>query len=102
MSIQEYVIVKLSTDTKSVEHLEQYLQIVNEALLAKRRRHRKDDSRYVYYEQHHILPKSLYPDYAKDKANLVLLTAEEHFECHKLLVEIFPGQAMAHAFWRMC
>ena len=93
MLIQEYITAELSASTKSIMHLEQYLQIVNDALLAKRHRYRKDDSRYVYYEQHHILPKSLYHDYAKDKANLVLLTAEEHFECHRLLIEVFPGQA---------
>lgn len=98
MIIQEYLIEELSTSTKSAECLAQYLQIVNEALSSDRRRYRKDDSRYVYYEQHHILPKSLYPYYAKDRANLVLLTAEEHFECHKLLVEIFPTPEMRLAY----
>ena len=37
----------------------------------------KNDNKY--YELHHILPKSIYPSLAKDKNNLVLLTAREHF-----------------------
>lgn len=41
-----------------------------------------------YYEKHHISPKCLGGKNSKD--NLVLLTAREHFICHKLLVEIFP------------
>jgi hypothetical protein len=40
--------------------------------------------------------------YKADKANLVLLTAEEHFTVHQLLTKVWPGQEMAYAFWRMC
>jgi len=42
----------------------------------------------VYYENHHITPKCL--GGTNNKMNLVLLTAKEHFICHKLLVEIYP------------
>jgi hypothetical protein len=101
MTITAYILTEAFESTKSIEHLDQYLQIVNEALLAKRRRYPRDDPRYTYYEQHHILPKSLYPQYTKDKANLVLLTAEEHFECHRLLVEIFPTPEMIFAYLLM-
>lgn len=55
-----------------------------------------------YYERHHILPKSIFSEFKKCKSNLVLLTAVEHYECHKLLVNIFPGNSMRfalHAFW---
>lgn len=41
----------------------------------------------VYYERHHILPKSL--GGSDRKSNLVLLTAKEHYICHLLLVKIF-------------
>ena len=50
-----------------------------------------------YYESHHILPKSLFPLWAKRKSNLVLLTAREHFFCHQLLAKIYPGQKMGFA-----
>jgi len=42
-----------------------------------------------YTEQHHILPKCMNGDNNKD--NLVLLTAEEHFVAHQLLVKIYPN-----------
>lgn len=102
MTIPDYITKEVLASSKNKEYLGQYLSIITEALLANRRRYCKSDERYIYYEQHHILPKSLYPQYEKDKTNLVLLTAEEHFECHKLLTKVFPGQEMAHAFWRMC
>lgn len=50
-----------------------------------------------YYEQHHILPKSLFPLWAKRKSNLVLLTAREHFFVHELLTKIYPTPQMRHA-----
>ena len=40
----------------------------------------------IYYESHHILPRSLGGNNKKE--NLVLLTAREHFLCHLLLVKI--------------
>ena len=43
-----------------------------------------------YYERHHILPKSLFPNWKKRKSNLVLLTAREHFFCHQLLTKVYP------------
>jgi hypothetical protein len=40
----------------------------------------------VYYEGHHIVPKSLGGD--KGKKNIVLLTGREHFICHLLLTKM--------------
>lgn len=37
------------------------------------------------FEKHHILPKSLFPKFAKDKQNLVKLTYREHYLAHHLL-----------------
>lgn len=54
------------------------------------------------YEQHHIKPKSLFPDLSKDPDNLVLLTPREHYICHWLLTKIHPGKAMNYAFLVMC
>ena len=54
-----------------------------------------------YYERHHILPKSLYPLWKERSSNLVLLTAREHYFCHKLLVKIFKCKEMANALFRM-
>ncbi len=51
-----------------------------------------------YYESHHILPKSLFPLWEKRKSNIVLLTAREHYFCHKLLSKIYGGK-MINALW---
>lgn len=57
-----------------------------------------------YFESHHILPKSVYPQYRLNKRNLVLLTAKEHFVCHHLLCKCTESKVriqMTNGFWRM-
>lgn len=62
----------------------------------------------VYYELHHILPKSLYPEYDKLPGNLVLLTPREHFIAHYLLTKFVLNDIedwtfkMLCAFFRFC
>jgi len=54
----------------------------------------------VYYERHHIIPKSL--GGTNDSANLVYLTGSNHFEAHRLLFHIHGKSGpMAQAFWYM-
>lgn len=49
---------------------------------------KREKYRGVYYEEHHVKPRSLG---GKDtKANLVLLTPREHFLAHYLLCKIHP------------
>ena len=55
-----------------------------------------------YFEKHHIVPKSIGGSNTLD--NIVFLSAEDHFRCHKLLVEITEGQdngKMCSGLWRM-
>jgi hypothetical protein len=62
-------------------------------------RSRKDG---MYYESHHIIPKSL--GGGDEKENLVLLTAREHFLAHWLLTKCTEGQnhyRMICAFLKM-
>jgi len=57
----------------------------------------------IYTEKHHIIPKSCGGD--NSPANLVKLTAREHFICHLLLPKMLSGNLhhkMVHAAWRMC
>jgi hypothetical protein len=42
-----------------------------------------------YYENHHIVPKSL--SGTDSQENIVALTGREHFICHYLLVKIYEG-----------
>lgn len=54
-----------------------------------------------YFERHHIIPKCMNGDNSKD--NLVLLTAKEHYICHRLLCKIYPGNfLLQNALLRMC
>ena len=48
----------------------------------------------IYYETHHIIPKSLGGN--NSKSNLVLLTAREHFLAHYLLCKITENNKDAH------
>jgi hypothetical protein len=56
-----------------------------------------------YTEKHHILPKSMFPDYARNTSNIVALSAREHYLAHRLLTRVFPTSSeMKYAFWCMC
>lgn len=61
-----------------------YDQIINRALSSDRKKVKGG----VYYECHHITPRCL--GGSNKKENKVLLTAREHFVCHKLLHFIYP------------
>ncbi len=61
------------------------------------------------FEKHHILPKSLFPKFAKDKQNLVKLTYREHYLAHHLLYRYYKSigdknatYKMAKAWLRLC
>jgi hypothetical protein len=41
--------------------------------------------------KHHIAPRSLFPELAKEKANLISLTVEQHVEAHSLLAVQIPA-----------
>ena len=60
-----------------------YDQLVERARFENRKKYQG-----IYYENHHIIPKSI--GGLNNNNNLVLLTAREHFICHKLLVEVYP------------
>jgi len=70
-----------------------YFNIINRA---------KSRSILGYTEKHHIIPKSLGGNNAKN--NLVKLTAKEHYICHLLLPRMTTGVAkrsMWHALWKI-
>ena len=86
-----------------MDYCKLYMKIVLKAISEKlERKHNKQNG--AYYEQHHIIPRSLSGSNNKD--NLVLLTGKEHFICHWLLIKIYPKgsteyKKMLYAFWRM-
>jgi hypothetical protein len=54
----------------------------------------------VYVEKHHIIPQSM--GGTNDVANIIKLTAKEHFVAHHLLWKIHRNREMVHAFMLMC
>lgn len=78
-----------------MNHLKIYNLIIEKAKSQNRVKHSS-----VYYENHHILPKSL--GGKNNKENLILLTAKEHYLCHKLLLFIYEfNESIVRAFHRM-
>lgn len=80
-----------------------YQQIIDKS--RQQNRKRGDGS---YYELHHIIPKCVGGKGKRqefDHPNLVLLTAKEHFICHKLLVEIYRNtkyfKNIVYSLWSM-
>lgn len=78
-----------------------YNSIIEKAKSQNRIKLRKNQRNYVYYEKHHIIPKCL--NGSNDNSNLVLLTAREHFICHKLLTYIYKGnRKIIFAYTLLC
>lgn len=73
-----------------MNHLRIYKNIIFNANSQNRKKLRKNNINYVYYEKHHIIPRCL--GGTDEKENLVLLTAREHYICHKLLTYIYPNE----------
>lgn len=65
-----------------------YERLIYRGKTSNRKRFRKSNPKYVYYESHHIIPKCM--NGSNDPENLVLLTPEEHWIAHLLLVKIHP------------
>ncbi len=64
----------------------EYNQIIDKAISENRVK-----TKNTYYENHHIIPRSIRPDLEDNKNNQVLLTLEEHFRCHELLTLFTEG-----------
>lgn len=77
-----------------------YFDYINYIKSLNRKHYKKYDKRYVYYEKHHIIPKSL--GGTDDLNNLVLLTAREHYLAHYMLTKIYPCYSMIAAFLLIC
>jgi hypothetical protein len=83
-----------------------YIKIYNQ-IVEKAKSENRVKGGDTYYEAHHITPKCLggegkYSDW-RTHPNIILLTAREHFLCHRLLHEIYPdNEHLSRALWFMC
>ena len=71
----------------SNNHLEEYLNICS-----------YPDINSKYAENHHILPKSLFPDYEINPENIVRLSYENHYLAHSLLALALDNDKMTQAW----
>lgn len=82
-----------------------YKDIYDKLIVKAKSENRKKSDR-VYYEAHHIKPKSFGGEGDSrniNHPNIVLLTLKEHYMAHLLLVAIYPNSpAMSKALWNMC
>jgi hypothetical protein len=85
-----------------------YYSIIVNALNQNRKKFKITSKNYRYFEIHHILPRSIFPQYKSLKENQwnkVLLTAKEHFVCHLLLPKFVTNDIhkfkMVHALYAM-
>jgi len=75
-----------------------------DSIIEKARSENRMKGKGVYYEAHHIIPKCMGGEGKttqwRTHPNIVLLTAEEHFNVHKLLVDIYPDNSdLIYAYW---
>jgi hypothetical protein len=88
-------LTKLQTVSCDNKYYKWYSSICQRALA--------QNSQIGYTERHHILPKSLGLGGEKDPANIVRLTAKEHYIVHMLLVRFLRTTAhlnkMKYAMW---
>jgi len=83
-----------------MNHQRIYEEIIQIAKSENRKKLRKKNPNYIYYEKHHIIPRCLGGKNEDD--NFVLLTAKEHYVCHELLTHIYPTyRKLALALMRM-
>ena len=77
-----------------------YDSIINNAKSLEYIRIAEKKQKLNYFERHHIIPRCL--GGSDEKENLVLLTAKEHYMCHRLLCEVYPGvRGLSFAMWNM-
>lgn len=83
-----------------MNHNKVYNDIISNAKTKNRIKLKKNQIGYTYYENHHIIPKCL--GGLNENENLILLTAREHYICHKLLTYIYKkNPKIYNAFFRM-
>jgi hypothetical protein len=63
-----------------------------------------EESNELYFENHHILPKALFPEFVSFNEfplNCAKLSLENHYRAHSLLAESLDSNYMVSAWWQM-
>lgn len=73
-----------------MDYSKNYYDYISYVKSLNRKRVHKRSSSYIYYEEHHIIPKCI--GGGEDPNNKVLLTPREHFLAHYLLWKMYPSE----------
>lgn len=90
------VYIEILSKCKSVHHAERYIKFIRACV--------DRNTELQYYEAHHILPKSVWPEYQSFRAspwNKAKLTGRQHYIAHWMLARALGG-GMWTAFNAMC
>ncbi len=115
MNIDQTILQKVNEYFKDNESTKQYIDIISTALerqkdfqptidkYAYSTLFNKIKDYFDYYtEVHHIIPRSIDNELETFKSNIVVLTAQEHFTCHRLLINMCTNElhrdSMIYAF----
>lgn len=50
--------------------LREYYKIITEAISLNRKRQKRSSTEFIYYENHHVLPRSMFPEFQLEKCKL--------------------------------
>ena len=78
----------------NIHYLNRYIKIINFCISKNKNFKRKTHK----FDEHHILPRSLFPKYKKEKSNLVNLLYREHFIVHLILTKMFDDKNYSMLF----
>lgn len=82
----------LLQETGNIHYIKRYINMIDSLSQS----NLKQESFHI----HHILPKSLYPEYKKEKWNLIKVSVKAHYILHHILARALGGKCYS-AFYQM-
>lgn len=73
------IYTKFDTQQTNKHFLNRYIKFIQNCILPEN----------AYFEKHHILPRSIFPEFARENWNIVHLTYNQHRVAHKILCKVF-------------
>ena len=92
MSRKSKLLSELKTEFLNSDYRKEYINLLKNA---------KDNPPKNNFEYHHILPKSMFPNWKFKETNLIKLSLEDHYRAHFLLYKIYNSKEMTSAFYFM-
>lgn len=91
-------IFKSSNLIKDQRQFDRYIKLINSYKLLNIKKKRDD---FGGHERHHILPVAMFPEYKKNKSNLVTFPSKAHYLAHYFLYKSINHRSCIFAFNQM-